>query len=35
MPDRAEGEERADVARRLYGASYVEDDLGAFDQDEE
>jgi GTP-binding protein len=35
MPDRAEGEERADVARRLYGANYVEDDLGAFDQDEE
>jgi GTP-binding protein len=35
MPDRAEGEERADVARRLYGAAYVEDDLGAFDEDDE
>ena len=34
MPDRAEGEERADVARRLYGAAYVEDDLGAFDEDD-
>ena len=31
MPFRAEGEERADVARRLYGESYVEDDLGDFD----
>ena len=26
MGDRAEGEERADVARRLYGAAYVEED---------
>ena len=31
MPYRAEREERADVARRLYGESYVEDDLGDFD----
>jgi hypothetical protein len=27
MADRAEGEERADVARRLFGASYVEPEL--------
>ena len=31
MPDRAEGEERADVARRLFGASYVEEDLDSVD----
>jgi len=34
MPDRAEGEERADVARRLYGPTYVEDDLADWDSDD-
>jgi GTP-binding protein len=35
MGDRLEGEERADVARRLYGANFVEDDLSDFDEAEE
>lgn len=35
MDDRLEGEERADVARRLYGPNFVEDDLSDFDEAEE
>ncbi|GAB3658058.1 GTPase ObgE [Nocardioides korecus] len=35
MPTRLEGEERADVARRLFGENYVEDDLSDFDTDED
>ncbi len=33
MPDRAEGEERADVARRLFGASYVEEPVDVVEDD--
>ncbi len=35
MPFRGEHEERADVARRLYGENYVEDDPSDFDSAED